>query len=651
MLADSTATYTLGHLSLTSRSADHQLMAFWAPFLLLHLGGQDNITAYAIEDNRLWLRHLQALAVQVTAASYILYESTVVGTQALLRYAAVLMFVVGVVKYGERVWALKHADISSSGSKYRFYKNTTDTPSGPPTDERDNTEGLLRTAHLLLDVPKDMFQGPLPIVVVPKHLYGDDHAKSISADEMYRVVEMQLSLMHDVVYSKAVVIYTWYGLCIRVISPVFTAVAFVLFHRSGLSAGDHHYSRADVVITYILLGGAVTLEMVSVLRAMFSRWTSLVLNAREERGMWGLLAHAITSIRRFVLPKRRRSKWWWSNSMGQHNLIDLCVRSRVSRTSRFAGWMGFEDRWNTMVYSSSIPVSTTINKLVMNQVLRTKQCYLLDYDSCSNSTDEPDHIINSRGRHALKRFQLYEKLEKFLYNELDESILVWHIATDLYLRWHKDQGQAAADDVRRLAMATEEISNYMVFLLAARPYMLPGSVSRTRYVNMCYCLTCLKYNTDQDLVSLLQSKMQEYLKRENINDSKKLRDISSNRTLLRATKLARELVSPESGPPAKLEMIAEVWTEMLCYAGYKCSGYSHTKQLSNGGELLSVAALVVEYRRRGILQPTDPMYLYGSGTFQFIKLRAESLIESSNLLSLLGDTDYVPSSSGSLEAP
>jgi hypothetical protein len=69
MLADSTAIYVLGHLSVTGRSPEHKLMAFWAPFLLLHLGGQDNITAYAIEDNELWLRHLQTLAVQVAAAA------------------------------------------------------------------------------------------------------------------------------------------------------------------------------------------------------------------------------------------------------------------------------------------------------------------------------------------------------------------------------------------------------------------------------------------------------------------------------------------------------------------------------------------------------------------------------------------------------
>lgn len=66
LLADSTAIYTLGHLSVDGRSDEHELVAFWAPFLLLHLGGPDNITAYALEDNTLWLRHLQTLAVQVS---------------------------------------------------------------------------------------------------------------------------------------------------------------------------------------------------------------------------------------------------------------------------------------------------------------------------------------------------------------------------------------------------------------------------------------------------------------------------------------------------------------------------------------------------------------------------------------------------------
>ncbi|GJN25328.1 hypothetical protein PR202_gb13143 [Eleusine coracana subsp. coracana] len=38
------------------------LEVLWAPVLLMHLGGQDGITAYNIEDNELWRRHVLTAA-------------------------------------------------------------------------------------------------------------------------------------------------------------------------------------------------------------------------------------------------------------------------------------------------------------------------------------------------------------------------------------------------------------------------------------------------------------------------------------------------------------------------------------------------------------------------------------------------------------
>ncbi|KAL0012703.1 hypothetical protein SO802_007811 [Lithocarpus litseifolius] len=82
LVADSVATVALGVISNNKRNRNscdcndsqvqNELMAFWAPFLLLHLGGQDTITAYAVQDNELWLRHLLGLVVQSGVALYIL---------------------------------------------------------------------------------------------------------------------------------------------------------------------------------------------------------------------------------------------------------------------------------------------------------------------------------------------------------------------------------------------------------------------------------------------------------------------------------------------------------------------------------------------------------------------------------------------------
>lgn len=44
--------------------AKYELTTFWAPILLLHLGGTDTITAYSLEDNELRRRHLLLRASQ-----------------------------------------------------------------------------------------------------------------------------------------------------------------------------------------------------------------------------------------------------------------------------------------------------------------------------------------------------------------------------------------------------------------------------------------------------------------------------------------------------------------------------------------------------------------------------------------------------------
>lgn len=68
ILADSVATMAIGVLSDATRqiyrsgdrnslASEYELTAFWAPFLLLHMGGMDTTPAYSLEDNELWLRH------------------------------------------------------------------------------------------------------------------------------------------------------------------------------------------------------------------------------------------------------------------------------------------------------------------------------------------------------------------------------------------------------------------------------------------------------------------------------------------------------------------------------------------------------------------------------------------------------------------
>jgi hypothetical protein len=295
VLADTTAVYALGHMSVASKSPEHELTAFWAPLLLVHLGGQDNITAYAIEDNQLWLRHLQVLWVQVLAAAYVLYESSILRRRTLLRPATILMFVVGVLKYGERVWALMRASncasSSLSASSYKDFRKVPEKPAFTLLEKSStSTTSRLFKAYKMLDIPKQMFEGPTRYVQIHA-------AHQCEQDEISEIVGMQLSMMYDLLYTKAAVVHTWYGWCIRVVSQLSTVTALLLFHASTKNLLQDGCSRVDVTATYVLLGGAVILDFMSMARAIFSTWTCVLLT---ELG-WHRLADVLQ-----ILPQRIR---------------------------------------------------------------------------------------------------------------------------------------------------------------------------------------------------------------------------------------------------------------------------------------------------------------------------------------------------------
>ena len=117
--ADSVATVALGVISNNQGNScnckgsqlQNELTAFWAPFLLLHLGGQDTITAYALQDNELWSRNLLGLVVQLVMALYIFLLSWKVNW---LSFLTILMLLARFIKYAERIWVMRLANCGPS---------------------------------------------------------------------------------------------------------------------------------------------------------------------------------------------------------------------------------------------------------------------------------------------------------------------------------------------------------------------------------------------------------------------------------------------------------------------------------------------------------------------------------------------------------
>ena len=117
--SDALAIYALATLfnrqkqQTTVDGGGNALEVIWAPVLLIHLGGGRSITVYSLEDNELWKRHTITLVSQVTVALYVFCKWWS-GEKRL--QAAVLLFIVGIIKFSEKPWALRRASFRAVAS-------------------------------------------------------------------------------------------------------------------------------------------------------------------------------------------------------------------------------------------------------------------------------------------------------------------------------------------------------------------------------------------------------------------------------------------------------------------------------------------------------------------------------------------------------
>lgn len=610
LLADYIAIYSLGHLSQNQKLCDGsldnemRLLVFWAPFLILHLGGQDTVTAFAVEDNELWLRHFLSLMSQVGLAVYVYWKSS---PGIRLMRPAIIMFVAGVLKYGERTLALKAASMGSlrssmltlpdPGPNYAKFVEECQSrrdagldativivPERPPDDDvhvEDKLEdygSLVYNAHRLFQTFRRLF--------VDLILSFQDRVDSLSffrkleMDQAFKVVEIELVLMYECLHSKALVIHGWPGRSLRLFTLSAPVMSLVLFTRV---VGDMEgYPRVDIIISYMLLAGAIFLEIYAILLIIISPWTYADLRAREK------LQHVAKIVFWLIESFQPEKKPRWSNKMSQYNLFSYCLKDK-SRWYKSC-MEQLEWRWNFRVktmwdswrYTEGIDVSFQLKGLIFEQ-LKSK----------ANSTKDPKSyrkLGEHRGQWALQRKGLYQELGWSVDCEFDESILLWHIATDLCF-----YAQTPADKYAHLATMSREISNYMLFVMVMRPFMMAASIGQIRFGDTC-AETKNFFRRDNDIKDEKGCEIKLTDVDTSIAEPRDVKGDRSKSVLFQACKLAKQLKELEGVTQEKRwQIISSVWVEMLCYAAGKCSGNSHARQLSQGGELLTVVWLLMAH--------------------------------------------------------
>ena len=317
LLADSVAVLTLGLIlyniwsfSLKREAADGMMFAFWTPFLLLHLGGPDTITAYSLEDNELWLQHLIGLLFELFSACVIFFCS-LHGNP--LIHATVLVFVVCIIKYGERTYSLY------SGSVDGFRNKILDPPEPGPNYAKLMTEfdskkkaGLVveidiangeaeqaheemekqETKRLVLDSKKTVEARAYEFFLVFRRLFVNvilsfkerrlSQAffleRVATPKEAFEVIEVELNFIYDMVYTKAPLAHKKVGWVLRCICSCCLVSALVIFFF--LDKPGHQILLVDVGITYALLLGGLALDVVALLMIFFSNRAKVYLEER-----------------------------------------------------------------------------------------------------------------------------------------------------------------------------------------------------------------------------------------------------------------------------------------------------------------------------------------------------------------------------------
>ncbi|XVE68226.1 hypothetical protein DITRI_Ditri09bG0051300 [Diplodiscus trichospermus] len=267
------------------RDRNIPLQLFWTPFLILHLGGPDTITAYSLEDNELWPRHLLGLLVQTVIACYVFVKSW--GDDR-LKLIAIPVFIAGIIKYGETTWVLRKSStknirncLLSHPDPGPDYAEFMTNKKGDGNDELSSREVLpqsysgspddcLSQAYYLLNRLKYLFADLILGYYEGKECHVIIISKK-SSEEAFELVEGELGLLYDVLYTKATIVYSKYGFLLRCssfFSSLFALIAFAFFTR-------HPYSLVDISVTYLLLVGAIAFEVYAFVLVMRSDWTKL----------------------------------------------------------------------------------------------------------------------------------------------------------------------------------------------------------------------------------------------------------------------------------------------------------------------------------------------------------------------------------------
>ncbi|GKV09964.1 hypothetical protein SLEP1_g21395 [Rubroshorea leprosula] len=599
LLADWVATVVLSTLLRSERKElNSELVVFWTPFLLLHLGGPDTISAYSLQDNELWLRHLLGLIIQVGVAAFVY---TRFRTNSTLTYMAIPIFIAGIIKYGERIWILRAA------TRRQFRNSIFSTVDQAPASSARQASALT-VDHSTTKVPPllDKYLESKNVIKEGRYIYrafcmfktftplfSDLNLKippdmtdifilfEKSAEDAFRLVEVELGFLYDVLYTKKT---SWQqsivGIILNSICLLSTFMALIAF---SIEVGKSGYPKVDIAITYMLLGGAIFFNMYSAISKALSSWTILWLTIPRSRMSKFVSKFVVQDIISWLVHRKDKKRTLY---MAQHSLIGYCLQSKKNRLTSIVRFIDTEDILGKLVLTSWKEVNHDVRNFIHLHLLEKQH----KYRSSGFRYEVLLDLLSKKGDGVLRENELLEEFDWSINGvEFNHCLLIWHIATNLL--FYHDQGRHS--EFGSHCQISKLLSDYMMYLLLVRPNMLPEGIGELRIqetrkeVNGLFINESLSRSEVVNVMSGLDFELAMVIP-QSPNKSKSV--IAEGCQLLRGL---HEFGQWDHND--KWKLIADVWMEMLAFTAGKCKWREHATQLRQGGELLTHVALLMAH--------------------------------------------------------
>nr|GMC72509.1 uncharacterized protein LOC109187834 [Ipomoea batatas] len=480
---------------------DNAIAALWAPFLLLHLGGPDTITAFAIEDNELWTRHLVTMIAQVLAVLLVFYRYGILENNRFLIPTA-LIFIAGVIKCGERIRSLSLASQDSlkksmreppdAGPDYHQLmeemasKQAANLPvtidinrdKGAKADDVDDVVDMTQQYKELeeLEVIKHgykffrIFKG-----LIVDHMFSflerEDSRRfyrSLEYNDAFRVMEMELNFMYDAMFTKMSAVQCILGYIFRFISTALLIAATLIFSRQS----HHHIHLSDIMVTYFLLGGGVALDLIAILELIFSKWTIAALLVGSEKSVtasasapnWRKTVAEVIKRVKGIIPTKR-----WSEEMHQYSFINHTLHKQKwpNWVSYIIDKFGLTEAVCSCLYGKTQQVEEKMKYLIFNEIKKKSMQAI--------NTRFAGEIASSKGEWTLLDYSNCDPYIHFSVSQdvdYDECVLMWHIATEIFYFSSSRANNSRSDDYGCNADICRHISEYLLYLLVMERKMI-----------------------------------------------------------------------------------------------------------------------------------------------------------------------------------